>query len=216
VPSGLDANEALFRETPMPGLPAKRVPLRDIACANALAAFDPERFWPAHPQEDGCSDGQTSLYVGAVGMMWALDYLARMGATKVYTDLRPVLRPVLPHLLERLRKGFAGIASPELDALLVDGGSFTWATGPLAKGSNLCHGTGGNGYAFLKLHRRLKDSLWLDRARAFAMTAVAQCREARAKLGRGRYSLWTSDIGLACYLWDCLTANPQFPTVDEL
>ena len=47
----------------------------------------------------------------------------------------------------------APFASPELDALLVEGGSFTWAAGPLAKGSNLCHGTGGNGYAFLKLHR---------------------------------------------------------------
>ena len=107
-------------------------------------------------------------------------------------------------------------ASPELDALLAEGGSFTWAMGPLAKGSSLCHGTGGNGYAFLKLHRRLKDPLWLDRARAFAMTAIAQCREARAQIGRGRYSLWTGDVGLACYLWDCLTANPQFPTVDVL
>ena len=45
------------------------------------------------------------------------------------------------------------------------------------KGSNLCHGTGGNGYAFLKLHRRTGDPVWLERARAFAMTAIAQCRE---------------------------------------
>ena len=48
------------------------------------------------------------------------------------------------------------------------------------------------------------------------MTAIAQCREARAQVGRGRYSLWTGDIGLACYLWDCLTADPLFPTVDVL
>jgi len=26
--------------------------------------------------------------------------------------------------------------------------------------------------------------------------------------------LWTGDIGLAVYLWDCLTAEPQFPTID--
>jgi DUF1680 family protein len=91
---------------------------------------------------------------------------------------------------------------------------YTWAVGPLAKGSNLCHGTGGNGYAFLKLYRRTTDPVWLERARAFAMTSIAQCREAREELGRGRYTLWTGDIGLAVYLWDCLTGVPRFPTID--
>jgi hypothetical protein len=108
----------------------------------------------------------------------------------------------------------APFVSPELDALLVEGGTFTWAAGPLAKGSNLCHGTGGNGYAFLKLHRRTGDPIWLEYARAFAMTAIAQCRDARAELGRGRFSLWTGDVGLAIYLWDCVTAEPRFPTID--
>ena len=98
--------------------------------------------------------------------------------------------------------------------LAVAGGELTWHAGPLAKGSNLCHGTGGNGYAHLKLHRRTRDERWLARARAFAMTAIAQCREARAHYGRGRYSLWTGDVGLAVYLWDCVTAEPRFPGVD--
>jgi hypothetical protein len=108
----------------------------------------------------------------------------------------------------------APFTSPELETLLLDGGRYTWSMGPLAKGSNLCHGTGGNGYAFLKLHRRTNDAVWRERARAFAMTSIAQCREARAELGRGRYTLWTGDIGLAIYLWDCLTGVPRFPTVD--
>jgi hypothetical protein len=108
----------------------------------------------------------------------------------------------------------APFGSPELDALLVEGGTFTWSAGPLAKGSNLCHGTGGNGYAFLKLHGRTGDPIWLERARAFAMTAIAQCREARAELGRGRFSLWTGDVGLAIYLRDCITGQPHFPTID--
>jgi hypothetical protein len=108
----------------------------------------------------------------------------------------------------------APFTSSELETLLLDGGRYTWSTGPLAKGSNLCHGTGGNGYAFLKLHRRTSDAVWLERARAFAMTSIAQCRDAREGLGRGRYSLWTGDIGLAVYLWDCLTGVPRFPTVD--
>jgi len=105
-------------------------------------------------------------------------------------------------------------ASPQLDALLVRGGDFTWAAGPLAKGSNLCHGTGGNGYAFLKLLRRTGNAVWRERARAFAVTATAQCRAARAGLGRGRFPLWTGDPGLAIYLWDCLTEEPRFPTID--
>lgn len=108
----------------------------------------------------------------------------------------------------------APFTSPELETLLKEGGNFVWAAGPLAKGSNLCHGTAGNGYALLKLYRRTQDPAWLDRARTFAMTAIAQCREARAEVGRGRYSLWTGDIGLAVYLWDCLRAEPRFPTVD--
>jgi hypothetical protein len=46
------------------------------------------------------------------------------------------------------------------------------------------------------------------------MTAIAQCREAREELGRGHNSLWTGDVGLAVYLWDCLGGVPRFPTVD--
>ena len=42
----------------------------------------------------------------------------------------------------------APFSAPEFETLLVDGGRFAWSAGPLAKGSNLCHGTGGNGYAF--------------------------------------------------------------------
>jgi hypothetical protein len=110
----------------------------------------------------------------------------------------------------------APFASPELKELLAKGGEFTWAAGPLVKGSNLCHGTGGNGYAFLKLHRRTGDPMWLERARAFAMTAIAQCREVRTQTGRGRFTLWTGDVGLAIYLWDCMTADPQFPSVDVI
>jgi Lanthionine synthetase C-like protein len=108
----------------------------------------------------------------------------------------------------------APFTSREFEELLIEGGRFTWAAGPLAKGSGLCHGTGGNGYTFLKLHRRTGEPVWLERAWAFSMTAVAQCREKRAELGRGRYSLWTGDVGLAVYLWDCLTGAPRFPTVD--
>lgn len=371
--------------------------IEDIV-ADGIEHFDAGRFWPAHPFDDGIADGHASLYFGAAGMMWGIDYLGRMGATRLHSDFRPFLprlmecsRAELPayenyaahgslllgdlgaallvmrldpspaiadliyaradanttlpvrelmwgmpgsmiacvhmaamtaeprwralfatqgaRLLDDLEEidhgplwtqdlygrhlrylgpvhGYAGnmiallrgwtwltddqrariaeavprtltanavhselgaswypsvadrdrppwlcqhchgapgmvtvfadapFTSPELEDLLREGGKFAWAAGPLAKGSNLCHGTAGNGYAFLKLYRRTKDLAWLDRARAFAMTAIAQYRETRDQVGRGRYSLWTGDIGLAVYLWNCLSTDAQFPTID--
>ncbi len=102
----------------------------------------------------------------------------------------------------------------ELDDLLIAAGEATWAAGPLSKGSNLCHGTGGNGYAFLKLYRRTGDPLWLARARAFAMHGIAQTQADAAQFGQLRYSLWTGDIGFAIYLWDCIHGGAAFPTLD--
>ena len=368
--------------------------IRDIA-ADALAAFDPNRFWPAHPMDDGIEDGHTSLYLGAAGTIWALDYLRTCGAIEYDRDFRPILPELLarnraeyaqfpypahgsllfsdavvllltvrlapepqivdalfdrikPNLTlpilelmwgmpgtmvacvfmaemtgeERWREyyqaqarrllaelqetehgplwtgelygqpshylgpvhGYAGnmlalirgwqwldsaqqdcVAdaivrtlaatarrseigvnwpaqatdnepdlvqychgapgivtaladlprrSEEFDALMRAGGELVWRAGPLTKGSNLCHGTGGNGYAFLKLYQRFGDPIWLERARAFAMTAITQCRAARIAHGMSRYSLWTGDPGLAVYLWDCITAEPRFPTTE--
>jgi hypothetical protein len=107
--------------------------------------------------------------------------------------------------------GFPGTA---LDPLLAEAGAAVWAAGPLIKGNNLCHGTGGNGYAFLKLYRRTGDPLWLQRARMFAMHGIAQGEADERELGRQRYSLWTGDPGFAIYLWDCLRGGADFPTVD--
>jgi hypothetical protein len=95
--------------------------------------------------------------------------------------------------------------------LALAGGELTWNAGPLRKGANLCHGTAGNGYAFLVLFERSGNELWLERARAFAMHAIAQVDEACRKYGRGRYSLWTGDPGTALYLADCIAAEPHLP-----
>jgi hypothetical protein len=88
--------------------------------------------------------------------------------------------------------------------LALAGGELTWRAGPLVKGANLCHGTAGNGYAFLALFERTGDELWLERARRFAMHAAAQVERERRTHGLGRYSLWTGDLGTALYLADCL------------
>jgi len=106
------------------------------------------------------------------------------------------------------------VATPELVSILEDGARLVWGAEALAKGSNLCHGTGGNGFAFLKLHALTGDAAWLGRAEAFAMTGIEQYRAAKAEYGRGRFSLWTGDIGLALYLHECLSGSARFPTID--
>jgi lantibiotic modifying enzyme len=100
--------------------------------------------------------------------------------------------------------------------LLVEGGELTWRAGPLVKGPSLCHGTAGNGYAFLKLLDRTGDELWLDRARRFAMHAIEQVERLRTEHGQGRYTLWTGDVGVALYLRSCLDAESAVPGYDLL
>jgi hypothetical protein len=97
--------------------------------------------------------------------------------------------------------------------LLVAGGELTWRAGPLGKGPGLCHGTAGNGCAFLALFERLGDEAWLDRARRFAMHALAQVDAARARHGRGRYSLWTGDLGAALYATSCVDGRAGVPAL---
>ena len=101
-----------------------------------------------------------------------------------------------------------------LDELLIAGGEAIWAAGPLIKGASLCHGTAGNGYVFIKLYRRTGEAKWLERARAFAMHAMAQSEVDARQYRQLRYSLWTGDLGLAIYLWDCIHGSAAFPTLD--
>ena len=95
--------------------------------------------------------------------------------------------------------------------LALAGAELTWAAGPVRKGASLCHGTAGNGYAFLALLARTGDERWLERARAFAMHALVQVERARREHGRGRYTLWTGDPGTALYLADCIDGGGRLP-----
>jgi hypothetical protein len=112
----------------------------------------------------------------------------------------------------------AGIASGDaaFSQLLVAGGELTWQAGPLAKGAGLCHGTAGNGWAFLALFERLGDERWLERARRFAMHAIWQVEASRERHGFGRHSLWTGDMGVALYLEQCIDGQAGLPSLDPL
>ncbi|MFW7381510.1 MAG: lanthionine synthetase LanC family protein [Oligoflexus sp.] len=96
--------------------------------------------------------------------------------------------------------------SETFDDLMFKAGETIWQAGPLTKGIGLCHGADGNEYAFLKLFTRSKNELWLDRARRFAMYGLDQMND--------RHTLWTGDIGFACYLHSCLSVDDGFPLLD--
>jgi hypothetical protein len=111
--------------------------------------------------------------------------------------------------------GIVVCASSYLDEdLLLGAAQLIWDAGPplgSEKGSGLCHGTAGNGYALLKTFERTGDELWLERARAFAVHALEQ-----AAALPPRYSLFTGGVGAAIFATDCLRAEASFPVLDSL
>jgi len=99
------------------------------------------------------------------------------------------------------------------EELLLAGAELPWQAGPpgLEKGPGICHGTAGNGYAFLKAFARTGDEQWLDRARRFAVHALEQIERLPA-----RYSLFTGSIGAAVYAADCLDARSAYPIMEDV
>ena len=108
----------------------------------------------------------------------------------------------------------ASCRSTELRTLLIEAAEAVWRAGPLTKGQGLCHGTSGNGFALLRAHAMTGDLLWLDRARAFAMHALAQSESQASEHRQHRYSLWTGDPGVALLLAACLSGDAAYPALD--
>jgi Lanthionine synthetase C-like protein len=99
------------------------------------------------------------------------------------------------------------------EELLLAGAELGWRAGPhtMEKGPSICHGTSGNGFAFLKVFERTGDERWLERARRFAVHALEQVE----RRGRGRYALWTGDLGVALYADACLEGRAAYPVIDS-
>ena len=100
--------------------------------------------------------------------------------------------------------------------LLLAGAELIWRAGAHRdeKGHGLCHGTAGNGFALLKAFARTGDERWLERARRFAVHALAQAERIAAANGRRRYSLFNGDVGTALFAAACLDADARFPIID--
>ncbi len=112
--------------------------------------------------------------------------------------------------------GAPGIVSAARDyldeELLLAGAELVWRAGVPGdeKGHGICHGTSGNGFALLAAFERTQDELWLDRARRFAVHALAQ-----ASRMPGRYSLFTGGPGTALFAAACLDADARYPVLEN-
>jgi lanthionine synthetase-like protein len=104
------------------------------------------------------------------------------------------------------------------EELVLAGAELIWRAGAHGdeKGHGICHGTSGNGFALLKAFARTGDELWLERARRFAIHALAQAERLAAARGRRRYSLFTGDVGTALFAAACLDGDARYPVFDTL
>jgi hypothetical protein len=110
--------------------------------------------------------------------------------------------------------GVVSAARDYLDEeLLLAGAELVWRAGAPGdeKGHGICHGTSGNGFALLAAFERTQDELWLDRARGFAVHALAQ-----AARMPGRYSLFTGGVGTALFAAACLDADASYPVLEAI
>jgi Lanthionine synthetase C-like protein len=110
----------------------------------------------------------------------------------------------------------AGASEYLEEDLLLAGAELIWRAGAHGdeKGHGICHGTSGNGFGLLKAFARTGDERWLERGRRFAMHALGQVERLRAMNGRGRYSLWTGDLGTALFAAACLDEDARYPILD--
>jgi len=136
---------------------------------------------------------------------------------------RPLVRPRDGAICLQWCTGAPGVLAGSWEyldeELVLAGAELVWRAGAHGdeKGHSLCHGTSGNGFALLKAFARTDDERWLERARRFAVHALAQAdRLAEANGRRRRYSLFTGDVGTALFAAACLDADARFPIVDVL
>jgi lantibiotic modifying enzyme len=105
-----------------------RAGIRNVV-ADADAAFDPETLWPAHEWDSWRTPTPLkSLYVGAAGVIWALENLAQRGHAEPQTDLTAAAESTVeawrrePDLMTQIElpsRKESGLLSGETGILLV-------------------------------------------------------------------------------------------------
>jgi lantibiotic modifying enzyme len=135
---------------------------------------------------------------------------------------RPLVRPRDGRICLQWCTGAPGVIAGASDYLdedtLLAGVELVWQAGAHndEKGHGLCHGTSGNGFALLKTFTRTGNELWLERARRFAIHALAQAERLAATNGCRRYSLFNGDVGTALFAAACLDLDARYPIIEVM
>ncbi|PHJ22984.1 lanthionine synthetase c family protein [Cystoisospora suis] len=79
-----------------------------------------------------------------------------------------------------------------------------WRYGLLKKGSGICHGISGSGYALLAVYKLTRDPIWLDRAIEFALKMFDEKLQADSRIPDNPFSLFEGLSGAICFLVDLL------------
>lgn len=165
-------------------------------------------------QQQLCSRAEKTILTTAKNEGDLANWLPHLGGTRSGQDQFLVQ---LCHGAPGMVIGLANLwplASEQFKKILIKAGNLIWQAGPLKKPWGLCHGTAGNGYAFLKLYKLTGDKIWYERALQFAMHAIRQYETMREHYGCIRTDAWCGDLGLALYLQDCIDQSDKFPMMD--
>ncbi|XP_049372290.1 lanC-like protein GCL1 [Solanum verrucosum] len=103
----------------------------------------------------------------------------------------------------------------EFRGAAIEGGEVMWKSG-LVERVGLADGASGNAYAFLSLYRLTGESIYEERAKAFASCLYQNARtimnERHHNEADHSYSLFQGLGGVACFLFDLLSPkNSRFP-----
>lgn len=164
--------------------------------------------WPLHPLDAGEDDDDHAgithgVYLGAAGMLWGLDHLARAGAAESAIDLRDAAARLHDSYLRRchapeepLPSLWVGEAGVQLVAEMIAPGASSPARAEALLAtvrSNARHealelfwGAPGTMLAARQMHRRTGEERWAEAWRESAAALLAE---------------WRSDEQLGCDLW---------------
>ena len=178
---------------------------------DAQRQFSLESLWPPHPRDADADDpgrAFTMIYLGAAGMIWALDRLGQVGAAAQSTDFAPMLEDLAARnlaLVESWGHGSHGLLMGQTgiqllayrlapDRAAADAAADHIADAIIANANHpaleLLWGSPGTMHVALTMHEWTGDERWAELFRADAAALVRALQPAEHAPCR----IWTQDL----------------------
>src|SRR5215472_9806415 len=180
--------------------------------ADTIRDFSAATLWPTHPDDAPPSATFYNLYIGAAGVIWALDYLRRSGATDTVPDCGPIIvdliAPNRARFARHMYLGVGGLLSGDTGILLTAARlngipTVVAQIGEAIDGNadNPCrefmYGAPGTAVASLAMWRETGDAIWVER---FRRDIGRLCSQLRPRVDTDCL-IWEQELGyLASHL----------------